>query len=68
MLTDLRSEGRYVIPFTELGNLCPIQMFDKASMKNPNCAICLDDFKDDYYVRVLPCHHGYCTACIGKKK
>lgn len=66
LLRDVRSEERHVIPFLELSNLCPIQKYDEASMTNSTCAICLDDFKDDFYVRVLPCKHGYCTACIGK--
>lgn len=64
LLRTVRSEERHVIPFLELSNLCPIQKYDETSMTNSTCAICLDDFKDDFYVRVLPCNHGYCTACI----
>lgn len=66
LLRTVRSEERHVIPFLELSNLCPMQKYDETSMTNSTCAICLDDFKDDFYVRVLPCNHGYCTACIGK--
>lgn len=55
-----------VIPFDHLQHLCPIEKYNEATMLNSTCAICLDDFESDYYVRVLPCHHGYCTACIGK--
>jgi hypothetical protein len=67
LMADIRSEERHVIPFLELSNVCPIIAYNETpSMKNNSCAICLDDFNDDYYVRVLPCHHGYCTACIGK--
>lgn len=65
MLRDLRREGR-VIPFLELEKICPILLYKDTTMTNATCAICLDDFKDDFFVRVLPCHHGYCTACIGK--
>jgi hypothetical protein len=65
LMTNLRVKGQHTIPFLELANICPILMYDKATMTNSTCAVCLDDFKDDFYVRVLPCHHGYCTACIG---
>lgn len=64
LLTNMRSTK--VIPFLELGNICPIHKYNKATMTNITCAICLEDFKDDLFVRVLPCRHGYCTACIGK--
>lgn len=66
-MTNLRPEDQIVIiPYHKLANISPIVMYDKAAtMKNSACAICLDDFKSDNYVRVLPCHHGYCTACIG---
>jgi hypothetical protein len=64
LLTNLRTAK--VIPFLELANVCPIQKYDKTTMTNTTCAICLEDFKDDILVRVLPCRHGYCTACIGK--
>ncbi|KAI8637599.1 hypothetical protein BD408DRAFT_424210 [Parasitella parasitica] len=53
-----------VIPFEQLQHLCPIEKHSDATMLNSTCAICLEDFEDDYYIRVLPCHHGYCTACI----
>ncbi|KAK4511343.1 uncharacterized protein ATC70_012558 [Mucor velutinosus] len=53
-----------VIPFEQLQHLGPIEKYGEATMLNSTCAICLDDFESDYYVRVLPCHHGYCTACI----
>lgn len=63
----LMQEGKGdVIPFDQLQHLGPIEKYGEASMLNSTCAICLDDFESDYYVRVLPCHHGYCTACIGK--
>ncbi len=32
--------------------------------KSPDCPICLDDFDDDGSVAVLPCGHGYHSACI----
>lgn len=66
MLRDLRREGMHIIPFLQLEEICPILLYKETTMTNSTCAICLDDFKDDFYVRVLPCHHGYCTACIGK--
>ncbi|EPB87780.1 hypothetical protein HMPREF1544_05440 [Mucor circinelloides 1006PhL] len=53
-----------VIPFDQLQHLGPIEKYSETTMLNATCAICLDDFESDYYVRVLPCHHGYCTACI----
>ncbi|KAI9482892.1 MAG: hypothetical protein EXX96DRAFT_518803 [Benjaminiella poitrasii] len=62
LLTDLPPSD--VIPFEKLGELCPIVKYEDVSMLNTTCAICLDDFMADFYVRVLPCHHGYCTACI----
>lgn len=57
-----------VIPFMELDKLCRIVTYGEATMTNNVCAICLEDFKNDSFVRVLPCHHGYCTACIGKSR
>ncbi|CEP16642.1 hypothetical protein [Parasitella parasitica] len=62
LLMQDRVDG--VIPFEQLQHLCPIEKYSDATMLNSTCAICLDDLDDDYYVRVLPCHHGYCTACI----
>jgi hypothetical protein len=68
LLTDIPERERNLIQFGQLSQICPIIRFDHVTnnMTNTVCAICLDDFKEDYYVRVLPCHHGYCTACIGK--
>lgn len=64
LMTDMQLGD--VIPFEKLAKICPILKYRDVNTLNTTCAICLDDFKDDYYVRVLPCHHGYCTACIGK--
>lgn len=65
-LQDLTSTRNRVVPFLELDDVGPFLLYNKASMTNSACAICLDDFQGDFFVRVLPCHHGYCTACIGK--
>lgn len=68
LLTDIPERERHLIQFGQLSQICPIMRFDHTAnnMTNTVCAVCLDDFKEDYYVRILPCHHGYCTACIGK--
>ncbi|KAG1055793.1 hypothetical protein G6F43_002270 [Rhizopus delemar] len=64
LLSNDQQTTKHLISFLDLHQLCPMTSYGKASMTNSVCAICLDDFKDDFYVRVLPCHHGYCTACI----
>ncbi|CAO3588392.1 unnamed protein product [Absidia cylindrospora] len=54
------------IPIEKLDVMCAAQpasdVFDQ--MKNTVCAICLDDFKPTSIIRLLPCHHGFCVACI----
>ncbi|KAI8091137.1 uncharacterized protein B0P05DRAFT_301115 [Gilbertella persicaria] len=62
LLRDIRD---HVIAFDDLERLCPVLRYGDTSMTNTVCAICLDEFLADFFVRVLPCHHGYCTACIG---
>lgn len=50
-------------------NSIPIAKYTDDLVKNVNCAICLEDFvpaKND--IRILPCAHGFCVLCIGKKK
>ncbi|KAI8376098.1 uncharacterized protein BYT42DRAFT_573389 [Radiomyces spectabilis] len=48
----------------KLEELCPIQSCEQANPTNTACAICLDDFEPDTNLRVLPCLHGFCVACI----
>lgn len=31
-----------------------------------DCAICIEDFQDEEALRVLPCHHEFHQACIGR--
>jgi hypothetical protein len=66
LLLNDQQTTQHLMPFLDLHTLCPITTYGQTSMTNTACAICLDDFKDDFFVRVLPCRHGYCTACIGK--
>lgn len=54
---------------TKLNELCPVQELKDATatMKNTVCAICLEELvRPDTLVRILPCRHGFCVACIGK--
>lgn len=53
-----------LVPFMDLHKKCPIMVYEKASVTNSSCAICLDDFGENSSVRLLPCRHGYCIACI----
>ncbi|KAI8089626.1 uncharacterized protein BX664DRAFT_333506 [Halteromyces radiatus] len=54
------------VPMEKLDTLCPMQTAAEAmsTMKNTMCAICLDEFKPTSEIRLLPCHHGFCTSCI----
>ncbi|KAI8967311.1 hypothetical protein BDF20DRAFT_917780 [Mycotypha africana] len=67
LLQDMHDTNE-VILFDQLKKICPIIKYTEAKQNynqlNTTCAICIDEFEDDSYVRVLPCRHGYCTACI----
>ncbi|ORZ11450.1 hypothetical protein BCR42DRAFT_356919 [Absidia repens] len=54
------------IPIEKLDVMCAAQPASEVldQMKNTVCAICLDDFKPTSIIRLLPCHHGFCVACI----
>ncbi|KAI8983619.1 hypothetical protein BDB01DRAFT_791468 [Pilobolus umbonatus] len=67
MLLDLPSTPTpKTISLMDVDRRFPMILYNdlSVSIKNKSCAICLDDFKDKYYIRVLDCNHGYCTACI----
>lgn len=52
----------------DIVNKLPIEVYSPDIIKNENCAVCLEDFvpgKSD--IRILPCGHGFCVLCIGKK-
>lgn len=53
------------LSFTVLNNLCPVQELVKVDTKNTVCAVCLEELKANDLVRILPCNHGFCVACIG---
>lgn len=55
------------LSITVLNNLCPVQELHKVDTKNTVCAVCLDELKENDLVRILPCNHGFCVACIGMK-
>ena len=38
--------------------------FPDADSLAQECGICLERFKDDQLLRVLPCHHFFCAECI----
>ncbi|KAG1461406.1 hypothetical protein G6F56_005739 [Rhizopus delemar] len=49
----------------DIVNSLAVKSYEMGSIKNTNCAICLDDFspgKSD--IRMLPCGHGFCVLCI----
>lgn len=53
----------------DIVNRLPIDKYSENLIKNVNCAICLEDFVPGKHdIRMLPCGHGFCVLCIGKKK
>lgn len=65
----LQSRVNQIDPLpVNLVNALPILYFTADRVKNGNCAICLDDYVENKsQLRVLPCGHGFCVLCIGKK-
>lgn len=48
-------------------NAIPIAHYSESTVKNPSCAICLEDYQEgETEVRILGCGHGFCVLCIGK--
>ncbi|KAJ8655047.1 hypothetical protein O0I10_009254 [Lichtheimia ornata] len=46
-------------------NAIPIAHYTEATVKNPSCAICLEDYQEgETEVRILGCGHGFCVLCI----
>ena len=51
----------------DIVNSIPISKYTSETVKNANCAICLEDYEEDKNeVRILGCGHGFCVLCIGK--
>ncbi|KAI9479555.1 hypothetical protein BDB00DRAFT_858615 [Zychaea mexicana] len=59
-------DRRRKMSLTKLNDMCPVQSLvtDEIRTKNSVCAICLEELQEDDLVRVLPCGHGFCVACI----
>ncbi|KAG2215465.1 hypothetical protein INT45_001825 [Circinella minor] len=49
----------------DIVNSIPISKYTSETVKNTNCAICLEDYEEDKNeVRILGCGHGFCVLCI----
>ncbi|KAI8143772.1 hypothetical protein BJV82DRAFT_514237 [Fennellomyces sp. T-0311] len=49
----------------DIVNSIPISKYTAETVKNTNCAICLEDYVEDTNeVRILGCGHGFCVLCI----
>ncbi|KAI9494270.1 hypothetical protein BDB00DRAFT_819479 [Zychaea mexicana] len=49
----------------DIVNSIPISKYTSQTVKNANCAICLEDYEEDKNeVRILGCGHGFCVLCI----
>ena len=62
-------ERRRKMSLTKLNDLCPVKSLvidELQQIKNSVCAICLEELEQGALIRVLPCGHGFCVACIGK--
>ncbi|KAI9264383.1 hypothetical protein BDA99DRAFT_56208 [Phascolomyces articulosus] len=59
-------ERRRKMSLNKLNDMCPVQslVVGEIQTKNSVCAICLEELEQDDLVRVLPCGHGFCVACI----
>lgn len=61
--THYRHVRRSRLPIRALRAI-PVKKFDPASHTFDTCAICLEDFKLNDEIRVLPCNHAYHAVCI----
>ncbi|KAI8145992.1 hypothetical protein BJV82DRAFT_602989 [Fennellomyces sp. T-0311] len=59
------SDRRRKMPLLKLNEMCPVQsLTGEIQTKNSVCAICLEELQEGDPVRILPCGHGFCVACI----
>lgn len=50
-----------------LDEIAPTMRFRKdLQLSQPNCAICLTEFRRNKHVKQLQCNHSFCSSCISK--
>ncbi|KAI9311408.1 hypothetical protein BX666DRAFT_1998078 [Dichotomocladium elegans] len=63
-ISGVNRDKQHKMSLLKLNDMCPVETWKVDSTTNTVCAICLEELKELDNIRVLPCHHGFCVACI----